>query len=74
MDERESVEEKLVGHVRDGIDAAVFLARSTIVEAEEGGDDAMRELAAAVEKAAHALDEAMIALLGIDDEEECEEN
>lgn len=63
MHDHESVEERLLGMVRDGIDAAVLLARTSLVDAMGANDEALKGLAVAVESAADRLDEAMIALL-----------
>lgn len=72
MHERESVEERLLGMVRDGIDAAVLLARSSLADAVQAGDEKLKELAAAVEAAAQDLDEAMITLLDAEADEDDE--
>lgn len=74
MHDRESVEERLLGMVRDGIDAAILIARSSIVDATGANDEKMKELATAVENAAQALDEAMITLLDAEAGDEDDEN
>ncbi len=74
MNDRESVEERLLGMVRDGIDAAILLARSSVVDASGANDDKLKELATAVENAAQQLDDAMITLLDAEAGDEDDEN
>lgn len=63
MDDKPGVAERLLETIRDGIDAARYFARHEIVAGMSDDDQALVDLANAVEEAAAELDEAMMALL-----------
>lgn len=61
--ERPGVAEKLLEAVRNGIDAARYFARHEAVAGMTSDDQALVDLANAVEEAAAELDDTMMSLL-----------